>query len=141
MCPTKDQVNRSVRIGHDATGNVIQTGNNNVASLQFAQVTLPPPESVDIKAEFTEMRQLLAQLHPPDQKKMDRALEDAQKELAKPEADHDKIGHALDHALKYARKAQGFADAMAKLKPHLTRTVSWLGKNWYKLLSVVGLTI
>jgi len=43
--------------------------------------------------------------------------------------------------MKYARKAEGLADIAAKLKPHVVNIVSWLGRNWKKLLSVVGLAV
>jgi hypothetical protein len=51
------------------------------------------------------------------------------------------VGDALNRALKYAQKAEGFASAMEKLQPHLAKTTAWLGDNWHKLLSIVGLTI
>lgn len=50
------------------------------------------------------------------------------------------MGEALNRVLKYANKAQGFASVLEKLQPHLTKTTAWLGENWHKLLSFVGLT-
>lgn len=141
MNQSNDSSNRSVSIGGDATGNVIQTGDRNVASLQFTQATLPPPESVDIQAELAALRQLLGQLQSEDQKKIDRALEDAHDEVAKSEPSRDEVGDALDRALKYAKKAEGFGDTAASLKGHITNVVSWLGDNWHKLLPIVGLTL
>jgi len=136
-----DKSDRSVSIGGNATGNVIQTGDGNVASVQFRQTTLPPPETVDLQTEFAALRQILAGLQAADQNKIDRALEDAQEEIAKPEPDRDEIGQALDRALTYAKKAEGFAGTVEKLQTHVTKTVSWLGDNWHKLLSLVGLTL
>ena len=137
----ENQPRRSVSIAGNAIGSVIQTGDKNVASLRFTRTTLPPPESVDMKAELDELRQLLGQLRSPDGNKMNRAIEDAQEELGKPQVDRDEIGDALDRVMKYARKAEGFADIAAKLKPHVVNIVSWLGRNWEKLLSVVGLAV
>ena len=136
-----EKSDRSVSIGGDATSNVIQTGDNNTASLQFTQTTLPPAETVDLQAEFTALRQILSELKAPDQKKIDRALEDAEDEIAKPEPDREEIGQALDRALKYAQQAEGFATTAGKLQTHITNTVSWLGDNWHKLLAIVGLTL
>ncbi|MBL7039259.1 MAG: hypothetical protein ISR77_11565 [Pirellulaceae bacterium] len=141
MSQPNDRSNRSVSIGGDATGNVIQTGDHNVASLQFTQTTLPSPESVDIKAELASLRELLGQLQSEDRKKIDRAFEDAHDELAKSEPSRDEVGDALDRAIKYAKKAEGFAETAASLKGHITNVVSWLGDNWHKLLPVVGLTL
>jgi len=76
-----------------------------------------------------------------DQKKIDRALEDAAEEIAKPEPDRDEIGQVLDRALSYAQKAEGFAETAGKLQTHITNAVSWLGDNWHKLLGLVGLVL
>ncbi|NJO61997.1 MAG: CHAT domain-containing protein, partial [Richelia sp. RM2_1_2] len=51
------------------------------------------------------------------------------------------VGEALNRALKYAKKAEGFASVVEKLQPHLAKTTAWLGDNWHKLLGFVGLTI
>ncbi len=128
---------RSVYIGRDASGNVIVTGDNNTASLQ--QVPLPPPESVDIKAELAALRQALAALNSPDQRKVDNALSDAEAELEKPEPDKDEVGTALERALGYAQKAEGFGKVIDTLKPHLIPVAAWLGTNWDKVLATVGL--
>ncbi len=136
-----DRSNRSVSIGGDATGNVIQTGDNNAASLQFTQTTLPPPESVDIKAEMTALCELVGQLKSEDEKKIGRALEDARDEVVKSEPNRDEVGEALERALKCAQKADGFAETAASLKGHITNVVSWLGDNWHKLLPLVGLRL
>jgi len=132
---------RSVSIGGNATGNVIQTGDHNVASLQLTQTSLPPPESVDIQSELMQLRELLQQLQSENQKKIDRALEDAQDEVVKSEPNRDEVGDALERALKYAGQTEGFAEAVAGIQKHVTGVVSWLGSNWHKLLPIVGLTL
>lgn len=137
----EDKSNRSVSIGGDATNNIIQTGDSNTASPQFTQTTLPPAESVDLQAELAALRRILADLQAPDQKKIERALDDAEEEIAKAEPDRNEIGTALERALDYAKKAEGFASTAEKLQKHVTNVVSWLGDNWYKLLAVVGLTV
>jgi len=69
MNQSNDRSNRSVSVGRDAIGNVFQLGDNNLASLQFTQTTLPPPESVDIKAELATLHALLQQLKSEDQRR------------------------------------------------------------------------
>lgn len=140
MAKTTSGDNRAVSIGGNATGNLIQTGDKNRASLTFTPATLPPPESVDIKAEFTALRDILAKLQAPDQQKIERALADVHEEIGKLKPDLDEVGSALDRALKYAEKAEGFVTAAGNMKTHLTNMVAWLGSNWYKLLPLVGLT-
>jgi hypothetical protein len=136
-----DHSNSSVSIGGNATGNVIQTGNHNVAHLTFTKTTLPPPTTVDIHKELAGLRELLSRLNAPDQKKIDRAVEDLQDELAKPEPNRDEIGSALDRALAYSQRAEGFAAVVEKLQGHVTNAVAWLGDQWHKLLPLVGLML
>ena len=133
--------NRSVSIGGSVTGSAIQTGDSNTANINFQPVNLPASASVNIQAELNALREILAKLESSDRRKIDNAFEDAQEELNKPQPDKDEVGQALDRALKYANQAEGFASAIAKLQPHLTKTTAWLGENWHKLLSLVNLTI
>ena len=57
---------RSVSIGGDATGSSIVTGDDNVVTTKYEQVTLPAAESVDISAELTALREVLEKLDSPD---------------------------------------------------------------------------
>jgi hypothetical protein len=132
---------RSVSIGGSIIGGVIQTGDANTASVQFQQAALPQPKSVNIQTELDALRQVISHLQSPDQRKIENAFEDAQEELKKPEPNKDEVGQAIDRALNYAQKANGFVEAIDKLRPHVTNAAAWLGENWYKLLSLVGLTV
>ena len=133
--------NRSVSIGGSVTGSAVQTGDSNIANIQFQPVSLPAPESVDMRAELDALRAVLAKLESSDRRKIDNAFADAEEELNKPKPDKDEVGKALDRAFDYAKKAEGFASLVEKLKPHLTKTTAWLGENWHKLLGIVGLGI
>lgn len=133
--------NRSVSIGGSVTGSAIQTGDYDTATINYQQVSLPEPESVNIQEEFNALREIIAKLETSDRRKIDNAFEDAQEELNKPQPDKDEVGDALKRALKYAKKAEGFAGAIEKLQPRLSKTTAWLGDNWHKLLGFVGLTI
>lgn len=133
--------NRSVSIGGSVTGSAIVTGDSNTVSVQFQQAALPQPESVNIQAELNALHELLSQLQSPDKRKIENALDDAKEELKKPEPNKDEVGQALDRALNYAQKANGFAEALDKLRPHVEKAASWLGEHWYKLLPLVGLTV
>ncbi|WP_414587916.1 CHAT domain-containing protein [Scytonema sp. PCC 10023] len=133
--------NRSVSIGGNVAGSAIQTGDSNIANIQFQPVSLPAPESVDIRAELNALHEAIALLESPDRRKIENAFADAEEEVNKPKPDKDEVGKALDRALDYAKKAEGFASVVEKLKPHLTKTTAWLGENWHKLLSIVGLGI
>ena len=131
--------NRSVTIGGNAQGNVIQTGDQNIATLHYEHVQLASPQQVDIQATLTAFGGLLAPLVTPDRKKIDNALEEAQDESKKPNPNKDEIGKALDRALDYAKKAEGFTKVIEHLKPHVAAIASWLGSQWHHLFAVVGL--
>ena len=133
--------NRSVSIGGSVTGSAIQTGNYDTANISYQQVSLPAPETVNIQAELNTLREIIGKLETSDRRKIDNAFEDAQEEIKKPQPDKDEVGEALNRALKYAKKAEGFASVVEKLQPHLSKTTAWLGDNWHKLLGFVGLTI
>ncbi len=137
----KSGQNRSVSIGGSVTGSAIQTGDYDTANISYQQVSLPEPESVNIQAEFNALREIIEKLETSDRRKIDNAFEDAQEELNKPQPDKDEVGEALNRALKYAKKAEGFAGAIEKLQPRLSKITAWLGENWHKLLSLVSLTI
>lgn len=132
---------RSVSIGRDAIGSAISTGDNNITNINFQQVSLPAPESVNIQAEIKALREILTNLETSDRRKIDNAFEDAQEELNKPQPDKDEVGKALERALDYAKKTEGFVSVIEKLQAHLTKATAWLGKNWHKLLNLANLTI
>jgi hypothetical protein len=132
---------RSVHIGGNANQNIIQTGDKNISFTHYEQVNLPPQGGVDIGTEVATLREILAEVNTPDQRKIENALSDANDELAKEEPEKDEIGRAINRAFGYAKNAEGFVDVIEKLKPHITNVASWLGSNWYKILGVVGLTV
>jgi hypothetical protein len=104
-------------------------------------VSPPPPESVDIKAELVALRVALAQLAAPDARKIENAIGDAEDELQKPVPDKDEIGEALDRAIGYAEKAEGFVTAAEKLVPQVARVAGWPGGADVVQLRVFGLTV
>jgi len=129
---------RSISVGGDMIGSSAVTGDHNVVHTEY-RALLQPVESVDIGAEVRALRELLTTLEAPEQAKLERALADAEDEAAKPEPDRDEIGGALDRAIRYATKANNFAEQATKLKPHLEAACSWLGRNWHKLLAAASL--
>lgn len=133
--------NSSITIGGAVTGSAVTSGDNNTVTVNFQPAALPEPTSVNIKAEIEALRAILATLEAPDRRKIDNALDDIEDELQKPDPDKDEVGQALDRAMTYAQKANGFAEAIDQLRPHVENTASWLGKHWYKLLPLIGLAI
>ncbi len=133
----KNSSNRSVSIGsigRDFSG-PIQTGDSNTANINVQQVNLPASTSINIETELNALQEILTKLETSDRRKIENAFEDAQEELKKPKPDKNEVGMALERALNYAQKAEGFAAVNAKLQPHLANTIAWLGENWHKLLN------
>jgi hypothetical protein len=131
--------NRGVAIAGNVTGTAVVTGDHNVTNVRYQKISLPPAESIDIRAELAALRDLLAGLNTADRQKIANALDEATADAAKPQADKDEIGGALERALRYAGKAAGFAEVAGKIAPHVQNAVAWLGENWHKLLPLVGL--
>jgi len=139
--PTPITQNRSISIGGNVVGSAAIPGDSNITTVHYQQAALPSQESVDIHAELNALRDVLITLNTGDRRKIDNAIADAEEELKKPQPDKDEVGQALGRALGYAQKAQGFAESMDKLRPHVEKAAGWLGENWYKLLSLVKLAI
>jgi hypothetical protein len=107
--------------------------------LRYKKVQLPAPESVNIQSELKALRQLLAGLSTDHQQKIVSALAEAAEDAAKPNPDRDEIGKGLERALDYASKAADFSDKATTIATYVQNAVAWLGENWHKLLSLVGL--
>jgi hypothetical protein len=136
---------RSVKIGGNAVGNVIATGDANkidaTANAKMTKAVLPSPNSVDVVDELLKLRAILDTFEGEHRGKVVRALDDAIEEGRKPHPDKDQVGSALGRAIEYAKKGNRFADEVGKLVPHVTQVVAWLGSNWHKLLPLVGLAV
>jgi hypothetical protein len=135
------QGDRSVHVGGNLVGSIVQTGDEGVASLRYEQISLPEPESVDIRAELASIKEALLKLASSDSLKIQNAVDEAEAELTKPQPDKNEVGKALERALDYAKKAEGFASAVEKLKTPIANAAAWLGDNWHKILGVVGLCV
>jgi len=133
--------NRSVT-ARDITGSSIVTGDHNLVSTTMKQVSLPPADTVDVKAELAALRELLAELkNVPDRGKLDRAMQDAVEETAKPQPDKEEVGGAVERAIKYAKSANDFGDHVERLLPRLAAIASWVGVAGCGLLAMAGVAI
>src|ERR1700759_1731082 len=131
---------RRVSIGHDAVGNVITTGDENVVEAHVTagkhEMLLTDPATLDVAAELAAIRTILMAMDSEHAKKSGRALDDADDEASKQTgADKDELGKALERALSYAKSASAFAIVATRLAPHLTNAVAWLGDKWSALLT------
>jgi hypothetical protein len=134
--------NRSVKIGRDAIGNVIITGDENEVS---ATITASKgtkkrasDRSVRIDSELASIRAIIERLGSEQAGRIGRAFDDATEEVARPSPDRNEVGAALERALQTAQKAHGFAEEIDKLAPHVRNAVLWLGDGWNKLLAFVS---
>lgn len=130
---------QKISMGDNATGNVFQAGGQgNTASIEFQQVTLPPPDRVNIQAELAALQAILAEFNRPV---IDVVVGELLEEATKPAPDKSAIATTLETGLTYARNLQGFAEAIDKLRPHVQNAAGWLGEHGTKLLPLVGLML
>lgn len=123
----------------DIVGASVVTGDHNKVVTQASEIALPQANAVDVKAELAGLRDALADLkNVPDRRKLDRAVEDAADEVAKPEPDKDEVGGALQRVVKYAKAASDFDEQAEKLLPRLAALASWAGANWQSLIGMIG---
>jgi hypothetical protein len=137
--------NKSIGVGRDATGAVLVTGDNDriSATLQatVTKITPPPASTVKIDQELNQIRAVLERIGGENAGKIGRALDYAAEEANRPNPNKDEVGSALDRALAYAKASAGFAEEVSQLAPHVENAVSWLGANWQKLLTTIGLSM
>ena len=116
---------RSVSAGGNIIGSVLQTGDNNNATLNAVQ--LPPADTVDIASAIAGLRVVLLALQVPDRGKLDRALEDAREEADKPVPDRGEIAGSVTRALGYAKQAAEFSQHAGTIRDALVQIAGWLG--------------
>jgi hypothetical protein len=133
--------NRSVT-ARDITGSSVVTGDNNTVTTTLRQVATPPADKVDAKAELAALQELLAQLkNVPDRGRLDRAMQDAVEETAKPAPDKAEVGNALERVAKCAKAADDFTENAEKIVPRLVALGSWLGPAGRAVLNTLGVAI
>ena len=116
---------RSVAVGGNITGSIVQTGEHNRASLRAVQ--LPPAQAVDIRAAVRALQVQLLELDIPERHKVERALADAEEESRKPAPDKQELASGLGTALGYAKKAADFSEHSGKIADLVTRIGGWIG--------------
>lgn len=130
---------KNIHVGGNMIGGAAVTGKHNVTTVTYQKVTLPPADSIDIRAELAALKDLLIGLNTEDRQKIANALAEAESDAAKPRPDKNEIGGALERALGYAGKAADFGEKAGKIAAHVQNAVGWLGDHWHKLLPLVGL--
>ena len=75
------------------------------------QVPLPPADQVDVKAELAALRAGACRTAEACQiaRELDRAIEDAVDETAKPEPDKEEVGQALERVGQMMLKRQAIS--------------------------------
>ena len=133
--------NRSVT-ARDISGSSVVTGDQNIVTTTMKQVVAPPADKVDVKAELAALRDLLAELkNVPDRGRLDRAMQDAVEETAKPESDKAEVGNALERVTRCTKAASDFTENAEKIVPRLVALGSWLGPAGRALLNSLGVAI
>ena len=131
-----------ISIGGSSVGSVLNTGshNNIHTTIKLTKIALPSPDSVDILATLGQIRTILGSAGVGlNDRKIGRALDDAEEESQKPQPNKTEVGSALKRALDYAREGGKLAGLATELAPHVMSAVAWLGAHWQPLLATVGL--
>jgi len=138
--PMPNRGNRSISFGHKANRAYVVAADSNTV-IAFDTSPLPPPESVDVKAELADLRALVAHLATPepDKAKLGRALDDATDEAAKPDPDREELGGALIRVGKIVRAADNLSEHIEKLAPRVAALASWLGPVGKAVLAHFGM--
>jgi hypothetical protein len=102
-------------------------------------MTLPPPDTVDVRAELAALQELVCKLNLQDRGKLNRAIEDATEETNKADPDKEEVADAVGRIVKYAKAADDFDD-VSNLLPHIAALGSWLGTYGHALLTAVGMS-
>jgi hypothetical protein len=134
--PTHGRSGGSINI-NDMAGFIV-TGDAITAAVP-ALVMPPPPGTIDPRAELAALRDALAGLQTAERGKLDRALQDAEEEAARPDLDRIEIARALRRVLKCARSADDFASQVQSVAPRIAALASWLGPAGRRILSLEGL--
>ena len=115
------------------------TGDRNTVSTRMTQHVLPPPESVDAKAELAALREALSGLAMPERGKLDRAMQNAAEEADKAEPDKEEVAGAVERVVKHAKAAEEFSANAEKLVPRIAALGAWLGTQGQRVLGMVGI--
>ena len=125
----------SIRIGGNATG-VFAAGTNITVKGTIYGPEPPDASAIRVADELVGLRSALNKLSKGKTDEIGRALDDADDEIKKSVPDKNRIGSAVERALKVAKEAGDFADNSGKVLPFVTAIATWLGTNWRQLLSL-----
>jgi hypothetical protein len=122
----------------DVQGSVINQGDG--ATIRFQQTrTRAETLAADVRRDLAEVTAALRRLETADRKKIDRALQDAEEEIDKPEPSKREVAAPLQRAVDYAKSASGFVDAIQVIRPKIESLARWLGDEGRALLASLGL--
>ena len=93
---------------------------------------------IAVLTELQELRKLLAQLGATAASSAAQ-VEQAEKDANGPNPDKKKVIGYVEHAVKLATTANGFAEQAAKLIPRLEHIASWAGQTWDSWRLTLGL--
>ncbi len=130
-------MDKSIKIGGSNYGGVLNTGDH-VSNLSAPTQNSIQQSDVDILQELQGLREILTGLQSDAQAKIGRALDDAEEDAAKPDADKKEVQSAIERALNHAKKAVDFTEVIEKLATRLTPIAVWLGLNSHHFLPLLS---
>lgn len=103
------------------------------------QVAPPYGQAIDIAAEFAALRTLMERLILSDFSELNRALNDAGEEAARPAPDKAEVAGALERAVEASKNATNFTQNVTEIGDCVVRIVGWLGPSAGSVLTLLGL--
>jgi hypothetical protein len=124
------------RAGRDIKG-AFATAEGASATATWSEQNAPDRNS-EVATALTAIREILAQLPGIETKALTR-LDEARDEAQKANPKREEVETLVAQAARYARDADGFADATTRLIPHLQQIAGWLGQAWQSWAPPLGL--
>ncbi|KAF7780966.1 hypothetical protein PRUB_a5384 [Pseudoalteromonas rubra] len=131
---------RTIKVGGNANGAVINTGDHNQI-YAAPNITMPEPQTVDIQQALSKLTTALGELGIAQPRKLNNALEEAQEEIEQAQPDKAEVAESLARAAKIAKEAESFASHSEKLVERFTPVLGWLGPHATRVAEALGVAI
>jgi hypothetical protein len=119
----------TINVGGSVSQASLLAGDQNKVKQSFQANTegTAQPKTEDLQRSLEEIRALLSKITTPDRNKLDRALDDAKDEAAKPEPDKAEVADAVNRVVKYAKAAEDIGQVATDLQGPLSTIAGWVG--------------
>ena len=134
----REGINLEINI-KDSKNVAVAAGEKSSVEQHNLKTVAPAMSLEEIRAEFAELKKVLTGLEVADKKKLERALDDAEEELNKPDPDKSEVAEAVGRALKVANKTGDLLKTLKdKIVPIGENIGAWCGEHGGKVVKFLG---